>query len=73
MPPKTALTLRALMDLRKINSTQLAMKIGNSQPHISRWLNSHDHPSPARAVKIGEALEAWPEIESDGVIVWRPN
>jgi transcriptional regulator with XRE-family HTH domain len=69
---KDPLSLRDLLKLRGISQAALAEKIGCYQPAISRWLTGV-RPHPAQAVKIGEALGAYPEILQNGEIVWRPD
>lgn len=63
-----ALRLRELMDAKHISQTELAERIGCSQPAISQMLNRNCRPQKKTILKLAEALnvpaqDLWPDIE----------
>lgn len=63
-----AVRLRELMDTKRISQTELAERVGCSQPAISQMLNRNCRPQKKTILKLAEALnvqanDLWPDIE----------
>lgn len=63
-----AARLREIMKAKHISQTELAERIGCSQPAISRMLNRNGRPQKKTILKMAEALnvntqELWPDLE----------
>jgi transcriptional regulator with XRE-family HTH domain len=68
-----AMRLEELMASRQISQSELAQRIGCSQPAISQMLRRKSRPQKKTILKLAEALnvaaqELWPEIEVSNML-----
>lgn len=49
--------LRAAIAEARISSFELGRGIGTNRNSISRWMNGHDLPTPALALRLAEFLD----------------